>query len=495
MNSTEPDLTETEKIAKLHRAASQGDIPTMERLIAEGVDINARPLTELGDGDYAGEGLTPLMVAALSTEGANVDTLAWLLDHGADLNALSHWDVTAVWYAAGTGDRSTIPPGEKKPGDVDRLRILLDRGGDPNETMSNGKSLLVEACEAADPARVQLLLERGASPLWETEAPAEWGFERPLFAASESGCVACIQLLLDAGVDPNEATQRGETALMSVTSPEAARLLIAAGARVDASNDYDDVLGHILQTAADEADDEAGSDEPDAHAVAKAFAVADVLLEAGAPLDGNHKYGWTRLYLTAWRHWASVVEWLLARGASHASTDDLSTPLHGVCWKGEFDMGELPDACVRTIRTLVAAGMSMEAQDKESRTPLHKAISGDGGNSYAARTLLELGAEPNPVDRYGQTPLHLATFRGELTCVEVLLAGRADPLRLDAQGYSAVDNAAAQVHYWRTYPTLDESTATSEEIAERQDMITKNLAEAEAILAVVLAASRSSQVS
>ncbi|MCX6367781.1 MAG: ankyrin repeat domain-containing protein [Armatimonadetes bacterium] len=487
MENVEPVPQEAPEPA-LHRAARLGDIAQLERLLAEGADLEA--------GDQ--NGATPLMIAAGSTDAETKGAVEWLLAQGANPKTTGGWyRVTATWYAAGPDlyCDATVPTDQ-----ADRLRILLDASLDANESSSNGVSLLVKACRSGDPAQVRLLMNRGASLTNHSSSDKRQSFQIPLFAASESGSAECVQLLLDAGADVNEVCKTGsfqvtlnqidlptvdlppgldlddisqsaagidlgayidqriqstnelwgedgETALASAGSPEVARLLIAAGARVDAHDWYEDVLGRVLETA----DTELVMGNSDA------FAVADVLLEAGATLDKNFK-GEFRLGSAAFRHHAHVVDYLLQHGAAGQSTQEGTTPLHSVCWKGGCQDEETNAACAQIIRSLVRAGFSMDARDSEGRAPLHKATGGDWANQTAVRTLLELGAEPDPVDGYGQTPLHLATRNRALECAVALLEAGANPRLPDLTGNTPIDYAEAEVVTWTRYAHYDESS-------------------------------------
>ena len=308
---------------------------------------------------------------------------------------------------------------------------------------------LTEDCRRGDLEAVREWIRRDASLVKPTDYREPDEFLILLFGAAESGSEDCVRLLLDAGADVNEATRDGETALCHAATPSVARHLIASGAKVNAHDGYLDVLENVFERANDEAD----------CGTPNAFAVADVLLEAGASLDYNFKQDWTRLYLAAFRHQALVVEYLLERGASRVVNDRGATPLHAICWQGEYQEEETNAACERIIRALVGAGFSTDARDSEGRTPLHKATGGDGGNPTAIKTLLSLGAEIDPVDGEGRTPLHLASTRHDLKVVEMLLKAGANPRIQDNRGFTPIDFATAEVDAWQRYADFDASIA------------------------------------
>ena len=69
-------------------AAEKNDVARVQRLIAAGVDVNAK------DNDKYGS--TALMLAA---EKNSVDVARLLIEAGADVNAKSNNGLTALWYA------------------------------------------------------------------------------------------------------------------------------------------------------------------------------------------------------------------------------------------------------------------------------------------------------------------------------------------------------------------------------------------------------------
>lgn len=430
----------------IHRAARRGDLAALQALLDAGADIDQRGDVEIDNGPHL-RGLTPLMTAARSIDGATTETLRFLLDHGADLPATSEGGNTAAWYAAGDGGRWEFHRRATTPDHVERLRLLLDRGLDPNETNFVGRSLLVEAARAGDPARVALLLERGAkvcaglagqgtesrARLSGRQAPSAQpsaddsppsgpkakrsSLQIPLHCAAASGSAECVRLLLAAGCDPNDGDDSAQTPLHVAGSRSVVETLVAAGADVNASDQFGaDPLRAVL---------EAGCCHG-ACGVAR-FEVARALLAVGAPMERLDAFGKSRLSSAAFGFHADSVEFLLALGADPRSTDSHGgTALHSIAWQGACQSPEGDEACRRIIEALVWAGADANARTHSSTTPLHLAVTGDWSSITAVRTLLALGADPDVLDDEGMTPLHLAISGTELACVDALLAAGAD---------------------------------------------------------------------
>ena len=121
---------------KLLTAAVSGDIFSVERLLKEGADINAR----------ASNGTTALMGAAYSDYPR---TTRLLIARGADVNATSADGLTALHYAAGAGNTEIVG-------------ALLTAGADPNATSMDGTTPLMRAARAGRDETVKQLIAGGA---------------------------------------------------------------------------------------------------------------------------------------------------------------------------------------------------------------------------------------------------------------------------------------------------------------------------------------------
>ena len=88
---------------------------------------------------------------------------------------------------------------------------------------------------------------------------------------------------------------------------------------------------------------------------------------------------------------------LLHLGRGH-STQDGTTPLHDVAFKGHKDV----------VQLLLDRGAEPNMADQNGDNPLHKATS--KGHTDVVHLLRERGAEPNIANDFGRTALYYALY-------------------------------------------------------------------------------------
>lgn len=172
---TAPSPEEVAAYTGLHRAAHDGDVGAIRRLIAEGADVNARDRRRR----------TPSIVAAFRSEDKALKALA---EGGADMNAQDEVGYDVVTIAAVAGD-------------VDLMSLALDLGNRPDLIHTN----------------------------WDGTA---------LIAASELGHVEVVRRLVAAGSPLDHINNLGWTALLEAVilgdggsdHQETVRILVEAGA-------------------------------------------------------------------------------------------------------------------------------------------------------------------------------------------------------------------------------------------------------------------------
>jgi len=168
----------------LVEAAKHADRVALERLLADGTDVNVR----------SGDGSTALLWAS---HWDDHEAAALLIGGGADVNAANELGATPLWSASMNGSEAMV-------------KRLLEAGANPNLKLRLG--------------------------------------ETPLMVASRSGNPAVVQALIEAGAEVNHRGPRSQTALMWAAAQQheaVVRVLLSAGADVHARSEvWSQMMGH-----------------------------------------------------------------------------------------------------------------------------------------------------------------------------------------------------------------------------------------------------------
>ncbi|WP_345777912.1 ankyrin repeat domain-containing protein [Stenotrophomonas maltophilia] len=185
-----PACTATPKAdggARLRDAASRGDAEAVREAIAQGADLEARD----------GKGRTALLLA---THANNVDAARELIEAGADVNAKDALQDSAYLYAGARG--------------LDEiLAMTLAHGADLRSTNRYGGTALIPAAERGHVATVRTLLRAGVAVDHVNRLHWTALLEAILLGDGGPRHVQIVQLLLDAGADPELADGEGVTPL------------------------------------------------------------------------------------------------------------------------------------------------------------------------------------------------------------------------------------------------------------------------------------------
>ncbi len=287
----------------LNTAIRDGDLKQVKTLLAKGANVNAL-LVEAADGT------TPLMHAVVN---AGADCVKLLLDKGADPNLSNKAGATALMWAVN---------------DLKKVQLLLAKGANVNAVSKDEKSPLRLALDLPNAmAVVQALLAKGAN----VNQADKRGFT-PLMAAGFSGKLELIQLLLAKGADPKAKTKDGFTHLKAIVFSArlpAVKWALEQGLEVTnpkenflfgAAMTGDLALARLLLDKGATPNPPDGADfTPLMVAVItedSSLEMVKLLLEKGADPKVKTKAGWTALTFAQRKGWTEAIALLTNAGVT-----------------------------------------------------------------------------------------------------------------------------------------------------------------------------------
>ena len=366
----------------LHASAQNGDEVAVARLLRLGA--NPRQTDNSGQ--------TPLHAAAIAQDLAAIKLL---LEHGARFTDEDAAGITPLQWAV------------IKQADVAFLEQLRDLGVSLDQPGSNRRELLHAAAASNNTEVLIWLLKNRAS----IDAPDALG-KTPLHYAVEYGAHDAIRLLLENGADPLVRNSDIKTPLFLAAEKGdmvAADILLEVPDVRRTLNDYRSfALGFTPLMAAVNG----------GH-----VALAEKLLDLGAYINDRDHKSRHSLFIAAENGTPEMIRMLISRGADVAKalphSDNSQTMLHRL---GSAHYKE-------KLLLLVEAGADLNARDSYGSTPLN--IVTEASDPAKARTLLELGANPDIPNNAGRRPLdramELSYYDGAFDVAVALLAARANP--------------------------------------------------------------------
>jgi ankyrin repeat protein len=330
----------------------------------------------------------------------------------------------AVW----SGETPLMECG--RTGNVETVKLLLSHKADPNaKETQQGQTALMRSVAGKHPDVARLLIDHGA----DVRARSKSGFTALLFA-SQQGDVASARVLLAAGADVNEATPKNGTALVVAAASgweEFAIFLLENGANPNAADAYGVTpLHYALPRGIAGIDSVSIVFRPFQEIPPNLTKLVKALLAHGAnpnvqiakdfPPYSRSPYalqtslvGMTPFLLAAAAADAGLMRLLLDGGADpQIKSNDKSTALMMTTGVGRVDERENMDEDANALQAAELAlmlGDDINAANSKGRTALHGAA-GIGANAII-RFLIDKGANLNPKDRDGYTPLGVAAGR------------------------------------------------------------------------------------
>jgi len=405
----------------------------------------------------------------------DVDQIMTMLDSGAMVDFIDQDGETSLMKASAS-DRSDI------------VFVLLKAGADVNFRDKHGRTALMAACDQGHEFIVSALLEGGAAVDLKDEegrtalimasargsgpsvmallaagatVDAEMdGGGTALMAASLSGDFECVEALLQHRANPGARDQQGLTVLMMAAMngrADIARALLDAGALVDEENDGKTAVDHALAHGHLQAALLLGVDAR-LHEAARRGDVAMIrkLLDIGVPVDIADREQRTALALASAHGHAQAVRFLLDAGAEASGKDGSGmTALDYAVSASHPEVAALlgardllidASAAGRTDRVaeLLAVGVDVNAKDESGRTALM--IASQRGRIETLSVLLEASVALNVQrEQDGRTALMMAVEQGHTEAVRMLLDAGANPDVADGEG-TALFMACENLH-------------------------------------------------
>ncbi|KAF3022967.1 Ankyrin-2 [Neopestalotiopsis sp. 37M] len=305
--------------------------------------------------------------------------------------------------------------------ELETARILLQDGANPNITTGEVEVPLLTAVERNDISMVKLLIEHKAD--LEIENEIESSKKTALISAAAMEGKEVLELLLDAGADPNHICENSRSPLVSAafaTEIENVRLLLAKGADVSAVGEGTENWAPI----------NAAYDDTE---------ILKLLLEAGADINHCSDDG-TVLFQAARWGYDTAVEFILR----HPDKADLELALVDKNDPNMDGMSPLCIACkfgrVNIMRLLLEAGANARHQTANGSFPLGISIQNATTQEEPELTLRVLfeyctRIDLQQCDNNGNTALHYIQATTPVSVVKALFNMGAD---LDAVNMSAM---------------------------------------------------------
>lgn len=449
------------KIAEKKRKGYKSRAPAASRLW-KAVDKKdkAAAREQLSGGADPNESRDGICLLEVAIEGrANAIALA-LLDAGADPRGLAGRALNLVWA------------------------VLTERADVVQAFIEAGAQLDVQAIMGSP---VRVAAQRGLTEIVEVliEAGVDLDVggvvDTPLFSAIESGHAECARILARAGAssDPARSGKRSVVTLAAKAGmADVLRALVQSGADLEHRDSFQEideaafsasiqqVSGDVLDAfesgegavvSANLMDHVSASYEGATPLIVAAgeghLACVEILIEAGAQLDGLDERGQAAIEHARARGHAQIVARLEEAGAQAEPDVPASQRLLLAAESGDL-------AALEAV-----LGEDVDIETKETRdvqlgrTPLMLAAA--GGHTRLVDALLQAGADPNRTDDHGEespqrpgafwmrddsrgrTPLHLAAEGGHVLVIERLLAAGADPSLADRQKETPLTLAAS----------------------------------------------------
>ena len=344
---------------------------------------------------------------------SNSGCVQFLLEHGINVDAKNHEDITPLMGACNQGlwqcvqlllAKNANPAVSCKIGNATALiaacakgqtkcvSILLEYNTEIiHQCTKDGSTPLFAACHEGQTECVRLILSKDT----ETIPIPGAGGHTPLIIACSLGNIDCVRLLLDHNADISQSDPRGATSLEKATL-----------------NGHADCVSLLLERGADPNQTDNNGLTP-LHAACHAGRTECIrlLIDHGAVILQRSQRGVTPLLMACQQGHTDCVSLLLEKGAcpNYKYHQNNVSPFYMACYKGHTDCARL----------LLDHGADINATEIRGFTSLM--IACEKGNLDCVRLLLEHDADTSLGNLNGATPLFMACQEGYTECASLIL--------------------------------------------------------------------------
>jgi ankyrin repeat protein len=335
-------------------------IALWEAVIAGSINEVQLLVTPANVNSQLSRGLTLLQAAA---ENNRNEVIPLLIEAGGILDLPDKREWTALHIAVFRGAKKAVA-------------VLIQAGADVNLRDEEGYMALHRAANLDDGAIAQMLIDAGAA------VDAQVNLETPLYIALQMRRPAVVEVLIQAGADPNLLNHPGWNPFHTA----------AAGGNRGVVEALLPKCSQLLESKT-----ESGSTALCLAAQSGHCSVVASLLDAGAQIDPKSG-AWTALHEASTKGHVEVVRLLLGKKAdSELKLDDGRTALHLAAAYNRESVANV----------LVSHNLELlKATDNLDRTPLHMAVI--FCHQPMLEVLLKMGADFNTRDIYCRSPVEYA---------------------------------------------------------------------------------------
>jgi serine/threonine-protein phosphatase 6 regulatory ankyrin repeat subunit B len=293
------------------------------------------------------------------------------------------------------------------------IRLLLKHTANLEASSVSRESPLHVA--VGNPEAVEILLDAGADP-----NSIDILTQTPLHMATQKSCVESVQLLISHGADIEAEDDEGKRAICHAITRNEASLV-------------KEILQHAKQT--NRATNVSFTDMITAITSAAYDVLRTLMSERENAVRLTDKGGRTLLHFAARQPSQDTIEYLLVSGSdpNAPAGNKKRTPLHDAAETG----------IVGNVRKLLAWGAGVETTDTDGRAPLYLAMTSCDIDTI--RVLLAAQASVNARDGQGGTAIFGAAMRGSCAIVQLLLDHGADVNVVAKNGWTILHLATDHV--------------------------------------------------